>query len=116
MKTVTITGTRETGHKSLAEYADLFEQYLEPFVPAGHFYLGGAVGIDSLALLWLADRTTAPITVVTPGTLSQQLLLRHVRPSLVRGDASQRSWSSPQPNSVPRPTTHGTGGWSTARR
>ncbi|MEI5034195.1 hypothetical protein RB201_20125 [Streptomyces sp. S1A(2023)] len=72
MRTVTITGTRETGHKSLAEYADLFEQYLEPFVPAAHFYLGGAVGIDSLALLWLADRTTAAITVVAPGTLSQQ--------------------------------------------
>ncbi|MFI7285244.1 DNA-processing protein DprA [Streptomyces anulatus] len=72
MRTVTITGTRETGHKSLAEYADLFEQYLEPFLPAAHFYLGGAVGIDSLALVWLTDRTTAAITVVAPGTLSQQ--------------------------------------------
>ncbi|WP_308370384.1 DNA-processing protein DprA [Streptomyces sp. McG3] len=72
MRTVTITGTRETGHKSLAEYADLFEQHLGPFVPAAHFYLGGAVGIDSLALLWLADRTTAAITVVAPGTLNQQ--------------------------------------------
>ncbi|MFD7381847.1 MULTISPECIES: DNA-processing protein DprA [Streptomyces] len=72
MKTVTITGTRETGHKSLAEYVDLFEQYLNPFVPAAHFYLGGAVGIDSLALLWLAERTTATITLVAPGTLGQQ--------------------------------------------
>ncbi len=72
MRTVTITGTRETGHKTFAEYADLFEQYLEPLAPAAHFYLGGAVGIDSLALLWLADRTSAAITVVAPGTLSQQ--------------------------------------------
>ncbi|MEU4176928.1 hypothetical protein [Streptomyces sp. NPDC026589] len=72
MRLVTITGTRETAHKPLAEYADLFEQYLEPFVPGAHFYLGGAVGIDTLALLWLADQTTAAITVVAPGTLSQQ--------------------------------------------
>lgn len=72
MKTVAITGTRETSHKSLTEYANLFEQYLGPFAPAAHFYIGGAVGIDSLALLWLADQTSASITIVAPGTMSQQ--------------------------------------------
>ncbi|MFE3719335.1 hypothetical protein [Streptomyces cyaneofuscatus] len=51
MRAVAITGTRKTGHKSLTEYANLFEQYLGPFAPAAHFYIGGAVGIDSLAIL-----------------------------------------------------------------
>ncbi|MFE6980212.1 LOG family protein [Streptomyces griseus] len=72
MRTVAITGTRRTGHKTPAEYADLFEQYLGPFAPAAHFYIGGAAGIDSLALLWLADRTAAAITVVAPGTMGRQ--------------------------------------------
>ncbi|MFI5725413.1 hypothetical protein [Streptomyces cyaneofuscatus] len=72
MRAVAITGTRKTGHKSLIEYANLFEQYLGPFAPAAHFYIGGAVGIDSLALLRLADQTPASITIVAPGTMSQQ--------------------------------------------
>ncbi|MFI7239590.1 hypothetical protein [Streptomyces cyaneofuscatus] len=72
MRMVAITGTRETGHKSLTEYANLFEHYLGPFAQAAHFYIGGAVGIDSLALLWLADQTSASITIVAPGTMSQQ--------------------------------------------
>ncbi|MFJ5863641.1 hypothetical protein ACIQEY_04340 [Streptomyces parvus] len=72
MRTVTITGTRRTGHKTPAEYADLFEHYLGPFAHGAHFYLGGAAGIDSLALLWLAERTGADITIVAPGTMDQQ--------------------------------------------
>ncbi|MFD8850564.1 hypothetical protein [Streptomyces sp. NPDC057496] len=71
LRTVAITGTRNTEHRPLAEYADLFDRYLGPFAH-GHFYIGGAVGIDSLALLWLADRTAAGITIVAPGTMDQQ--------------------------------------------
>lgn len=72
MRTVTITGTRKTDHKTLTEYDALFAQYLGPFAPAAHFYIGGALGVDSLALLWLAGRTTAAITIVAPGTMSRQ--------------------------------------------
>ncbi|MCT6775357.1 hypothetical protein LXH09_01710 [Streptomyces sp. CS7] len=72
MRTVTITGTRRTGHKTTAEYADLFELYLGPFAQGAHFYIGGAAGIDSLALLWLADRTAAAITIVAPSTMGRQ--------------------------------------------
>ncbi|MFJ9621136.1 hypothetical protein [Streptomyces sp. NPDC101181] len=72
MRTVTITGTRRSGHKTPAEYADLLEHYLGPFTQGAHFYIGGATGIDSLALLWLADRTSAAITIVAPGTLGRQ--------------------------------------------
>ncbi|MFD7457431.1 DNA-processing protein DprA [Streptomyces sp. NPDC059868] len=71
-RAVTITGTRSTGHQSLEEYAALFADYLRPFADGAHFYIGGAKGIDSLALLWAADNTTADITVVTPGTVDQQ--------------------------------------------
>ncbi|MFE3830965.1 hypothetical protein [Streptomyces sp. NPDC059092] len=70
---VAITGTRSTGHRSLTEYAGLFAQYLGPFAPAtSHFFIGGAKGIDSLSLLWLAGNTGAALTVVVPGTLDQQ--------------------------------------------
>lgn len=72
MRTVTITGTRTTGHRDPAHYAKLFVEYLGPFAPDTHFYLGGARGIDSLALRWLAEQTQAWITVVVPGTLDQQ--------------------------------------------
>nr|WP_073789156.1 hypothetical protein [Streptomyces sp. CB01580] len=71
-KAVTITGTRNTGHRPPVAYDQLFTDYLGPFVHGGHFYLGGAMGIDSLSLLWLAERTDAGITVVAPGTVGQQ--------------------------------------------
>ncbi|MBT2676232.1 hypothetical protein J7E95_36695 [Streptomyces sp. ISL-14] len=72
MRAVAITGTRSTGHRSLDEYALLFADYLGPFAQDAHFYIGGAKGIDSLSLLWLAGNTAADITVVTPGTVDQQ--------------------------------------------
>nr|WP_268256777.1 DNA-processing protein DprA [Streptomyces spiralis] len=71
-RTVTITGTRSTGHKSLTEYAQLFSAYLGPFATGAHFYIGGAKGIDSLSLVWLAGNTQAALTVVVPGTVEQQ--------------------------------------------
>lgn len=72
MRTVAITGTRKTGHRTLDEYAALFVDYLGPFASGAHFYIGGAKGIDSLALLWLAGNTAAELTVVVPGRLDQQ--------------------------------------------
>lgn len=71
MRTVAITGTRKTDHRGLDEFADLFVDYLAPFSDA-HFYIGGAKGIDSLSLLWLAGNTAAEISVVVPGTIDQQ--------------------------------------------
>ncbi|GAA4804900.1 hypothetical protein [Streptomyces ziwulingensis] len=69
---MSITGTRSTEHRGLTEYAALFGEYLGPFANGAHFYLGGAKGIDSLALLWLARNTEAGLTVVVPGTVDQQ--------------------------------------------
>ncbi|MEU1302574.1 hypothetical protein [Streptomyces shenzhenensis] len=69
---VTITGTRSTNHRALTEYANLFTTYLGPFSRDTHFYIGGAKGIDSLALLWLAGNATADLTVVVPGTVEEQ--------------------------------------------
>ncbi|MGV9310117.1 hypothetical protein [Nonomuraea sp. NPDC003727] len=70
---MTITGTRSTGHRELSWYADRFSTYLGPFAKDGaHFYIGGAVGIDSLSLLWLAGNSKAQITIVVPGTVEQQ--------------------------------------------
>lgn len=70
---VTITGTRSTGHRELTWYGDAFATYLGPFATdRTHFYIGGAVGIDSLTLLWLAGHSASRITVVAPGTVAQQ--------------------------------------------
>ncbi|MGW4080649.1 hypothetical protein ACWELB_45505 [Streptomyces asiaticus] len=72
-RAVAITGTRSTAHRDLASFAELFANYLHPFADAdAHFYVGGAKGIDSLSLLWLAGNTEARITVVVPGTVQQQ--------------------------------------------
>lgn len=71
MRTVAITGTRNTRHRSPGEYATLFADYLGPFGDS-HFYIGGAKGIDSMALLWLAGNTQAHITIVAPGRVDQQ--------------------------------------------
>lgn len=70
---VTITGTRSTGHQELTWYGDVFATYLGPFATDGaRFHIGGAVGVDSLALLWLAGHSASRITVVVPGTVAQQ--------------------------------------------
>jgi predicted Rossmann fold nucleotide-binding protein DprA/Smf involved in DNA uptake len=68
-----ITGTRQTGHRELAWFRDLFGTYLAPWTSDdAHFFIGGAEGIDSLSLLWLAGNSQAQITVVVPGTATQQ--------------------------------------------
>lgn len=70
---VTITGTRSTGHRELGEYRALFEEYIRPFaLPGVRFYLGGATGIDSLALLWLGGETDTALTVVLPARFADQ--------------------------------------------
>jgi hypothetical protein len=70
---VTITGTRSTGHKDLAEYRRIFDEFVAPFALVGvRFYLGGATGIDSLCLLWLAGETPVDLTVAVPAKLADQ--------------------------------------------
>lgn len=72
-RAITITGTRTTQHRADGEYGEIFAEYLAPFAAPGvTFFLGGASGIDSLALSWLASQTRASLTVVVPGALSGQ--------------------------------------------
>ncbi|RNG38028.1 hypothetical protein [Streptomyces botrytidirepellens] len=72
-RAVAITGTRSTGHRGLDSYAELFTSYLGPFAgPETRFYIGGANGVDSLSLLWLAGNTNAHIIIVVPGTVREQ--------------------------------------------
>ncbi|GAB2806246.1 hypothetical protein GCM10027176_09030 [Actinoallomurus bryophytorum] len=70
---ITITGTRGTQHRQPAEYEEVFADYLAPFAGSRtRFYVGGASGIDSLALLWLTQHTSSGVTVAVPGTVSMQ--------------------------------------------
>ncbi|WP_328459485.1 hypothetical protein [Streptomyces sp. NBC_00448] len=71
IQTVTITGTRSTEHRTPDEYGCLFADHLGPYAGA-HFRIGGARGIDSLTLLWLARNTQAALSVVVPGRVVQQ--------------------------------------------
>ncbi len=51
-ESITITGTRSTDHHPDQWYRTAFSAYLAPFAaPRAHFFIGGAKGIDSLALL-----------------------------------------------------------------
>ncbi|KMS75650.1 hypothetical protein ACH49_21330 [Streptomyces leeuwenhoekii] len=71
--TAVITGTRKTGHREPAWFKSLFARYVAPWAtPDNRFYLGGARGIDSLSLLWLAGNSQSPLTVVVPGAVAQQ--------------------------------------------
>ena len=72
-KAITVSGARMTNPRSAAANAELFAHYLAPFA-AEHtqFYVGGAVGIDSMALRWLAEKSRATITVVVPATVADQ--------------------------------------------
>jgi predicted Rossmann fold nucleotide-binding protein DprA/Smf involved in DNA uptake len=68
---VTITGTRSVD--SNARLPSLFDDFLRPFAdPGAHFYLGGALGIDTAALHWLAEQAQAALTVVVPCTVTDQ--------------------------------------------
>lgn len=68
---ITITGTRGVP-EAAGRCEILFERYLAPYATRGNgFFVGGAVGIDTLALDWLTARG-APVTVVVPATVDDQ--------------------------------------------
>ncbi|HEX6343383.1 hypothetical protein [Umezawaea sp.] len=70
---MTITGARAVAHLSVEDLVEVFAAYVLPFaVPEAHFYVGGAVGVDTAALEWLAGQTEAAVTVVVPRTVRDQ--------------------------------------------
>ncbi|WP_239341709.1 hypothetical protein [Frankia sp. CiP3] len=57
----------------MTEIVELFGAYLLPFARSDvRFYVGGASGIDTLALSWLAENSQATLSVVVPCTVAQQ--------------------------------------------
>ena len=72
-RAVVVSGSRRTEHRPTAEYEALFAEFLAPFVSDDAVvYVGGAEGIDSLALTWLMANTTTRVVVAAPGTVSGQ--------------------------------------------
>lgn len=72
-RSVAITGTRSIGDAPDDELADAFEAYLRPFTdPGAHFYVGGASGVDTAALQWLAKHSEAALSVVVPCRIVDQ--------------------------------------------
>ncbi len=69
-----ISGSRQTGHRGQEEYDQLFAEFLAPFADTdqARVFVGGAKGIDSLALTWLVKSTPANIVVAAPGTVERQ--------------------------------------------
>jgi hypothetical protein len=73
VRSATITGARSIDRVAATDLADLFADYLGPFADRGmHFYLGGAVGVDTLALDWLASHSGATMTVAVPCRVADQ--------------------------------------------
>ncbi|WP_218952178.1 YpsA SLOG family protein [Amycolatopsis anabasis] len=73
VQAVTITGTRSVDSRTAAEFGGLLDTYLRPFLtPETRCYVGGAIGVDTLALEWLAQHTSTRISVVVPGTVPDQ--------------------------------------------
>jgi hypothetical protein len=72
-RSVAITGTRSIGDAPVDELAEAFDAYLRPFSdPTAHFFVGGASGVDTAALQWLAKNSEAALTVVVPCRIVDQ--------------------------------------------
>lgn len=72
-RSVAITGTRSIGDAPDEQLAELFTAYLGPFSdPDAHFYVGGASGVDTAALQWLATNSGSALTVVLPCRIIDQ--------------------------------------------
>lgn len=70
---VVISGSRQTEHRIPQDYDRLFAEFVAPFVQEETSVLvGGAKGVDSLALIWLATHTRARLVVVAPGVVAGQ--------------------------------------------
>lgn len=75
LNSIAISGTRSTSHRADEEYFRVFADLVAPYAQRGEavrFYLGGAPGIDTLGLRWLAEETRATLTVVVPATVVAQ--------------------------------------------
>jgi hypothetical protein len=73
--TIAVTGTRQVEGR-LDVLGELFEHVLTPFAQTGaadrHWLLGGAAGIDTLALRFLAARDSGGLTVAVPVRCADQ--------------------------------------------
>lgn len=73
MRSIAVTGSRDTGGRNEAEFENLLAAYLGPFADAdSHWQLGGASGIDTLALSWLLRHSVSHLTVAVPVRLADQ--------------------------------------------
>ena len=69
---IAITGTRTPGIVD-EDLADRFDRYLAPFDgPASTWLLGGAAGIDTLALRWLTEHGEGDLVVAVPVARADQ--------------------------------------------
>ncbi|GAA1389998.1 hypothetical protein GCM10009613_29910 [Pseudonocardia kongjuensis] len=72
-RAITVTGTREVTSEPDAGLGAVFAAYLLPFTTSSStVHLGGAAGIDTAALDWLAAHTGAALIVVVPCTVADQ--------------------------------------------
>jgi len=71
---ITISGPRDVQRDRVFKphfFHTMFTRYLEPFADS-RFYIGGARGTDTMALIWLMKNTICHIEVVVPFELSDQ--------------------------------------------
>lgn len=75
MMCIAVTGSRELGPRARGDVIGAFDAFLLPFARLGaHWVLGGAAGIDTMVLDWLAGLGIPgnPIMVAVPVTVADQ--------------------------------------------
>jgi hypothetical protein len=93
VRDITITGTRSISDEDGDRLQSLFRDYLLPFATA-HFYIGGAAGVDTATLDWLAEHTSATLTVVVPCTVADQSHAIRARAHAVHAEVQARAGNS----------------------
>lgn len=70
---ITLTGPRRTDGVSESDFWHNFGTYLEPFNhPWSEWFVGGAAGLDTIALRWLWQNAQGHVAIVVPNELRHQ--------------------------------------------
>lgn len=70
---ITITGPRDVDDIDIRDFGILFRGLLLPFDgPDTKWLVGGARGVDTIALRWLFYECRGPVVVVVPSLLNEQ--------------------------------------------
>jgi predicted Rossmann fold nucleotide-binding protein DprA/Smf involved in DNA uptake len=108
---VAVTGSRDTDRRGPETIANQFAAFLGPFVGSGaRFVLGGAAGIDTLALAWLAGAGARCIVAVPVAVADQPVSAQEAIQAAIEAAAIERVVELAHPDGIGLP------GWDARNR